>query len=186
MSDKDKIIEDLAASVKKGDYRRFGELMRFCIYIPKSFAETAAKVGYDSDDLRQEASIALFHALHSYDANAGTGFRTYSSVCIRRRLCSVLRAGFRPKKLAMVDTVLIDDAEELFPSQSPEDVWIENESRNEKEEKIFSLLSEFENSVFSLYLNGLSYKESAERLSVSEKSVGNALQRVRKKLRSAT
>ena len=43
-------------------------------------------------------------------------------------------------------------------------------------------LSEFEYKVFILYLNGLSYKEMAERLHTHTKSVDNALCRVKSKI----
>ena len=39
-----------------------------------------------------------------------------------------------------------------------------------------------ENSVLSFYLDGLSYREIAARLSKDEKAVDNAVQRIRRKL----
>ena len=50
--------------------------------------------------------------------------------------------------------------------------------------RIFEVLSEFELEVLRLYLNGFSYKIIGEKLGKTEKSVGNALSRVRKKLRT--
>ena len=50
--------------------------------------------------------------------------------------------------------------------------------------RIFEVLSEFELEVLKLYLGGLSYKSIGEKLGKSEKSIGNALSRVRKKLRT--
>jgi RNA polymerase sporulation-specific sigma factor len=44
--------------------------------------------------------------------------------------------------------------------------------------------TEFELEVLRLYLNGFSYKIIGEKLGKTEKSVGNALSRVRKKLRA--
>ena len=47
--------------------------------------------------------------------------------------------------------------------------------------RLQSVLSKSEYDVLMLYGNGLSYKEIAEKLSVTEKAVDNALQRARKK-----
>ena len=49
--------------------------------------------------------------------------------------------------------------------------------------EISSALSPKEIRVFGLYLDGLSYKEIAEKLDVTEKSVDNAMFRIRKKLK---
>ena len=43
-------------------------------------------------------------------------------------------------------------------------------------------LSSFEKKVLKYYLSGLSYQEIAQRLDKSDKSVDNALQRIRRKL----
>ena len=48
--------------------------------------------------------------------------------------------------------------------------------------RLQSVLSKSEYDVLMLYGNGLSYKEIAEKLSVTEKAVDNALQRARKKV----
>ena len=45
-----------------------------------------------------------------------------------------------------------------------------------------SVLSELESSVLSLYLDGRSYEEVAERLTCDTKTVDNALQRVKRKV----
>ena len=48
-----------------------------------------------------------------------------------------------------------------------------------------SVLSSFEKQVLSLHLDGYSYKDISRLLHKPEKSVDNALQRVRKKLKYA-
>ena len=50
--------------------------------------------------------------------------------------------------------------------------------------KIHALLSSFEQQVLTLYLSGHSYLEISQLLRTSPKAVDNALQRVRRKLRS--
>lgn len=55
---------------------------------------------------------------------------------------------------------------------------------NEIFEKIYSALSELEWRVFQLYLSGLAYNQIALKLGVSVKTVDNAMQRVRRKLKA--
>lgn len=83
----------------------------------------------------------------------------------------------------MVDYVPIDDVD-LVSKNEPEEDWIEKEAFIDTKKRIFQILSEFENKVLQLYLGGLSYKAIGEKLGKTEKSVGNALSRIRKKLRT--
>ena len=49
-------------------------------------------------------------------------------------------------------------------------------------EKLKSVLSNTEYDVLMLFGNGMSYREIAQKLSISEKSADNALQRARRKI----
>ena len=173
----------MAEEIRKGNYSDFGKLLHLCAYVPNKVFREAEKLGYEKEDIFQESVVAFLHALHSYEKEEGAGFRTYASVCIRNHLSSILRSGQRPKNFAMVDYVPIDDID-LASKSEPESDWIEKEAVFDMKKRIFEILSEFEFKVFRLYLEGFSYKTIGEKLSKSEKSVGNALSRVRKKLRA--
>lgn len=173
----------MAADIRGGDYSDFGKLLQLCAYIPKETIEEAHRLGYENEDIYQEAGIAFLHALHSYDEKRGFGFRTYASVCIKNHVSSLLRSSRRAKNFALTDYVSIDDIE--VPSKSePEADWIEKEAFSEMKKRILSVLSDFEFEVLRLYLKGFSYKAIGGKLCKTEKSVSNALSRVRKKLRS--
>jgi RNA polymerase sporulation-specific sigma factor len=83
----------------------------------------------------------------------------------------------------MMDYIPIDDVD-LASKSEPETDWIEKETFSNMKKRIFEVLSEFELEVLKLYLGGLSYKSIGEKLGKTEKSIGNALSRVRKKLRT--
>ena len=173
--------EKLAAAVRDGDYSVFGELARLCVYLPESAVSLGNRLGLERDDLYQEALLALLHALHSYDPQKSS-FRTYSALCVKRQICSVLRSGFRQKNRALFNYVPFDDLD-FISVDGPESDWILREELRDRREKAFSGLSPFENAVLGLYLGGLTYREIAEKLGKTEKSVGNALSRIRSKLR---
>lgn len=176
-------IESMAKKIRSGDYSDFGKLLHICAYIPKETFSAAEKLGYEKEDIYQESVVAFLHALHSYDEKKGANFRTFASVCIRNHFISILRSGRKPKNSAMVDYVPIDDVD-LVSKNEPEEDWIEKEAFIDTKKRIFQILSEFENKVLQLYLGGFSYKAIGEKLGKTEKSVGNALSRIRKKLRT--
>ena len=183
MSKSEKSIDAMAKDIRRGDYSDLTKLLQYCAYIPKEMLEKAEKLGYEKEDIYQESVIALLRALHSYDEEQGTGFKTYSSVCIKNHIVSLLRAGMRQKSAAMIDYVSIDEAE-ILSENGPENEWIQKEEFADTKNQIFSALSDFENKVLSLYLEGFSYKIIGEKLGKTEKSISNALSRVRKKLRN--
>lgn len=176
-------IEAMAEKIRKGDYNDFGKLLHLCAYVPKNIFAEAKKFGYENEDIYQESVVAFLHALHTYDEKKEAGFRTFASVCIRNHIYSILRSESKPKNFAMVDYVPIDDID-LASENGPESDWIEKETFLDMKNRILEVLSEFELEVLRLYLGGFSYKIIAEKLCKSEKSVGNALSRVRKKLRA--
>lgn len=173
----------MAEDIRTGDHSDFGKLLRLCAYIPKETFDLALKFGYDEDDIFQESVIAFLNALHSYDKSRGAGFRTYASVCIKNHIASILRSGQRMKNSAMVDYVPIEEVE-VPAKNEPEADWIEKEAFFDMKKRIFCVLSAFELEVLRLYLKGNSYRSIGEKLGKSEKSVSNALSRIRKKLRS--
>lgn len=171
----------IAEEFKNGNYSHFEELQKQCIFIPKTICDAANKIGLEKSDLWQEASIALLNSLHSFCIENGN-FKSFASKCIRNRLISILRTGYRQKNVAMLEYVPIDDVD-LFSEHDPENDFIDKENFKDKNIEISKILSTFENNVLKYYLQNKSYSEIAKKLSVSEKSVGNALCRIRKKLR---
>ena len=83
----------------------------------------------------------------------------------------------------MLDYVPIDELD-IASKSEPESDWIEKEAVFDMKKRITEILSDFETEVLKLYLKGFSYKAIGEMLGKSEKSVGNALSRIRKKIRS--
>ncbi len=184
MSKPEKSIEAMAEEIRGGNYADFGKLLRLCAYIPEEYIESAAKLGYEEEDVLQEAGIAFIHALHSYDKSKGAGFRTYASVCIKNHIASLLRSSKKNENSPMANYLSIDEIE--VPSKTAlEEDWIEKETFLDTQKRILTTLSPLEFEVLKLYLNGFSYKIIGEKLEKTEKAVSNALFRIRKKLRKA-
>ena len=69
-----------------------------------------------------------------------------------------------------------------MPSISPEEAIIDRERMEIIREKLDERLSPMELTVMQLFLEGYSYAQMAERLGKKQKSVDNALRRIKAKL----
>ena len=84
----------------------------------------------------------------------------------------------------------VEDAESAAQVQNevedddPERILLRKERLHELYREMDLVLSKRELEIFKLFLCGLRYEQMAERLHITEKSVDNAMQRVRRKLKS--
>ena len=145
--------------------------------------------GLDLSDLVQEGMIGLNHAIDKYHEMGNTLFYTYAQKCIERKIISVVISSNRNKNKILNESISYDDDENLIlkfikdSSPSPEEVLISDEIEEKLLGKIKDKLTEFEEQVFTLMINGFKYKEIAEILDKDEKSIDNTMQRIKSKIR---
>lgn len=149
-------------------------------------------IGADSEDLVQEGMIGLFKAVRDYSDNKGCSFRTFALLCVKRQICTAVTTSNRKKHYPLNTYISIysQDKEEvslldMLAAQeysNPESNMLLQEKLGGILEKIETALSRYERQVLELYLDGQAYGKIAEQLGKSEKSVDNAIQRIRKKL----
>lgn len=136
----------------------------------------------DRDDLRQEGLMGLLNAVAGYDTGRGAKFSTFAEVCINNRMRSFCT---KTRKVCSPCDELDEIAEEnLSVPETPETILISKEFFSELRYAVENILSETERQVFELVIRGVSYKETAEKLGISEKSADNAVQRARRKIRA--
>ena len=156
-------------------------------------------LGGDRDDLIQEGMLGIFKAVRDYDYDKNVNFFTFADLCISRQMYTAVQASNRKKHIPLNTYVSLyghflgeeegKEGEILFNSvfaereRSPEDMIIEQESMEQIESAIAGELSKFETEVLKLYLAGANYVEIAGILGREEKSVDNALQRIKSKVR---
>ena len=148
--------------------------------------------GGSGEDLIQEGMIGLLSAIRKFDPEGGSSFHYFAEICIYRRLLSAIKSASNTKHLPLNDGLSLEQLSEDSDSQlsatpevfrqDPEDLVLARESKEELYAAFSRCLSKMENSVLSFYLDGLSYREIAARLSKDEKAVDNAVQRIRRKL----
>ena len=150
-------------------------------------------IGGEREDLIQEGMIGLYKAVRDYSADKGTSFFTFANICVRRQMLSAVNMSNRKKHQPLnsavsfysggdgEDVMLIDtlEADEL---SKPESLMMYRYNIDDMNKKIEGRLSVYEKKVLAEYLTGDSYDAIAARLGKPEKSIDNAIQRIRKKL----
>lgn len=145
--------------------------------------------GLDINDLIQEGMIGLNHAIERYQEMENILFYTYAKTCIERKILSVVIKSNRIKNKILNESVSYDDDENLLikfiksENPSPEEQIMNLELEENLVNKIKSKLTDLEDQVFELLISGFKYKEIASILDKDEKSIDNAIQRIKSKIR---
>lgn len=174
----------LARLSKNGDDNAFNELAMRYLNTINFIARKYSAEGYEQNDFVQEGLLALLYACRTFDENGSSGFKNYMSVVVERRFISIIRKSSTQKAVPKSALVQLDDLGDTLEdlSQTPEELLMCREHLQMVLDKLKNVLSKTEFEVVMLYGNGLGYKEIAKKLSISEKSADNALQRARRKI----
>lgn len=149
-------------------------------------------IGGETEDLIQEGMIGLFKAIRDYRPDKDASFYHFAELCINRQLYSALEASNRKKHQPLNSYISLSEqdnqgavAAELLVDQErgPEQMVIEQELWEEYKKRLEQNLSKMENKVLQYYLDGNHYIQIAEIMGKSPKSIDNALQRIRQKIR---
>ena len=154
-------------------------------------------IGADSEDIIKEGMIGLYKAVRDYNEEKNASFRSFAELCVNRQMITAIKAATRQKHqplnsyVSLNKPVYEEESEQTYMDflqsssdslLNPEALLIGQENKNFLEDQMTKNLSSFETRVLVLYLQGRSYFEIAHVLDKPEKSIDNALQRVKKKL----
>lgn len=189
--------ELLVRMARDGDEKAEDFLLKKYKDFVRSKARAYFLVGGDSDDLIQEGMIGLYNAIGHYNESMASSFMTYAAICINNKLISAVSADGRQKNAPLNGYVSIYSSitDETGEEASLSDVLPDTENinpeaiiLNEEQEKLtinrlLGKLSALEKEILSYYMEGMSYSEIAKLIGKTEKSVDNAIQRIRLKMR---
>ena len=154
-------------------------------------------IGADSEDIIQEGMIGLYKAVRDYNEEKNASFRSFAELCVNRQMITAIKAATRQKHqplnsyVSLNKPVYEEESEQTYMDflqsssgslLNPEALLIGQENKSFLEDQMVKNLSSFETRVLVLYLQGRSYFDIANVLDKPEKSIDNALQRVKKKL----
>lgn len=188
--------EQICRGIRQGKTAGIDYLLGKYKGLVKKLARQFYLIGGESDDLIQEGMIGLMKAIWDYDPGAGGDFAAFARICIGRQIISAVKAAQRQKHQPLNSYVsLYEPAEDgenapvLMDTLSentagPEDYFFIKENREQARERLLNVLSPLEKKVLDLFIDGQSYAQIARKLNKNEKSVDNAIQRIRKKAES--
>lgn len=191
----DKSDNELISLAVSGDQAAFACLFgRYSSLIHSMALAKSRLCGCDIvDDLCQEAAIGLLNAVKSYDPDKGAEFGTYVETCIENVLISAVRSYVSHKNQPLNDHKEFNDSEISGSvvsyglsgaSGDPQEFMTESDSFDRLMDKISLSLTDLEKNVLNMRICGYSYEETADKLGIGVKSVDNAIQRVRQKMKS--
>ncbi len=176
--------EILCSMVANGDRIAEETLVMRYMRLARACARPYFLAGGDSEDLLQEAMVGLLKAIREYDREREVTFRTFAEVCVKNRIRSAVTAAARDKHAPLNYSVPMEEQPLLERDHlsDPEEVFINREEEAERLESLNRKLSPLEQRILSLYLHGFSYREIGEQVGRTDKSVDNAVQRIRRKV----
>ena len=179
-------VNNLIDMVIKGDSNAFSALVeKYNPMLKKMLSAytTEEMSKEDVEDLGQEELIAFYRAIINFDREQhNVEFGLYAKICVTNSMISYKRASTKKSNESLIGDEEMNSITD--PDGEVSKFFERQESERELGEQIEKTLSAYENEVWFYYVNGYSSKEIAQMLSSSEKSIDNAIFRIRRKLKT--
>ncbi len=193
--------KELLLRCQKGENAAMEEMLNRYKNMVRSKATALYLVGGDKEDLIQEGMIGLFKAIREYRPEKNDSFSAFAKLCVSRQMYTAIKSSNTKKNQPLNNYVsidLVECAEDTgqpgnsaahyesvdYWQKNPENSVINRERSIRFEEEVVSRLSGMERQVLSYYAAGLPCQRIAEVMGKEPKSIDNALQRIRKKLKT--
>lgn len=178
--------EELIRRLRAGE----GQIEDYLLEKYKPFVKSKSRVlflaGGDREDLIQEGMIGLFKAIRDFEPENGAYFAAFARLCVERQMYTAIEAAARQKNAPLNGYISLSEEAEHLTDRGIEEAVIEKASYQQSYEYIQQFLSSMEKEVLELYLEGRDYTEIAVILGKKDKSIDNALQRIKTKIRKHT
>ena len=182
--------EELISRFKNGESEILDYLMEKYKNMVRKKARTMFLIGGENDDLIQEGMIGLFKAVRDYQPDRDAAFQTFASICVDRQIYNAIQSSNRQKHQPLNSYISLSEQDGEIEEhlgdnwgENPESIIIDQENVQDLEQEITATLSPMENQVLEYYLAGNGYGEIAQIMGKTPKSIDNALQRIRIKIR---
>ncbi|MBQ3093545.1 MAG: sigma-70 family RNA polymerase sigma factor [Clostridia bacterium] len=166
---------------RSGDEQAFALLSERMLPMVRQQVAATQCSGADSDDLMQEGLLALLRAAQAFRPDGGASFATYARLCVKHRLWNAAQR-LMSHETPQEDESLFSQMEKDGAAGDPSELVLGLEEETAFLMRLKHVLSDLEYRVMVLHVAAYSYEEIAAVLSISQKSVDNALCRIRGKL----
>lgn len=189
------VDEEVLLHVQRGDKVAVEYLIDKYEGIVRKKANIYFLIGSDRDDVVQEGLIGLYKAICDYDENKRSSFRSFAELCITRQIITSIKSATRLKHAPLnsyvslykpvheeeSDRILLDTIDN-YEAVDPHELLVSREKYQVIRETLMKALTKLEWDVLCLYIQGLTYEEIAANIGRHEKSIDNALQRIKRKV----
>lgn len=191
--------EQLIRKLRSGETAIMDYIIGKYKYVVIRAAKAMYLLGGENDDLIQEGMIGLFKAVRDYDIHQETSFYSFAELCISRQMYTAIKLSQRQKHIPLNSYISLYDIKkndsgekqsplieqlEIETNNNPEELFLDKERMHMLVQELNERLSDMERRVLHLHLQGEDYRSIAELLEKSPKSIDNALQRIRQKMRA--
>ena len=188
----------LILAAREGDDGAFSTLHSaykgLLVSVVNSFSGKIPSDVYSPEDLMQECLMAFYRAVERYDVeNTKVTFGLFAKTCMQNAMISLLRKALTVKRRQTKNSLRHeadgpkDVLDSIVSSCSGEDMRAKACDHIDRlllaKGKKLSALERF---VLGCFIGGMTYAEIADELGIPEKSVDNALYRIRRKLDSGS
>lgn len=186
--------EEVIDLIQQGDRLALDFILKKYKSFVRLKARTYFLIGADKEDIVQEGMIGLYKAIRDFNGDKLSSFKAFAEVCVTRQIITAVKTATRQKHLPLNSYVSLDkpmydeDSERTLldvitgsKAIDPQELLLDREKYTDTEIRLSEVLSTFEKEVLYLYVDGCTYQEISDRLKRHEKSIDNALQRVKRK-----
>lgn len=142
--------------------------------------------GIDINDVYQEVLLIFEMAINEYTPDKDASFYTFLNVCLKNKNNNLIARHNNNKNKILNESISMESIENIdtnHASKKLEEEFLDTESTKELYSKIKDHLTNHEYEVFCLKAENIPIKEIAKRLNKDTKTVYNALQRIKLKVK---
>ena len=189
--------EAVVRMAQEGSATAYEYLIQKYREVAKIKARTYYIAGGDNEDAVQEGMIGIFKAVRDYEPGAGVSFSSFLELCVDRQIKTAMSGANRRKHKILTESVSLVLQEGENENGNPDIAHMMTTGREDEPENAALIkeavelmrkageerLSRFERRVWNEMLKGETYREIADVLQKSPKTIDNAIQRIKKKIR---
>ena len=189
--------EAVVRMAQEGSATAYEYLIQKYREVAKIKARTYYIAGGDNEDAVQEGMIGIFKAVRDYEPGAGASFSSFLELCVDRQIKTAMSGANRHKHKILTESVSLVLQEGESENRNPDIAHMMTAGREDEPENAALIkeavelmrkageerLSRFERRVWNEMLKGETYREIADVLQKSPKTIDNAIQRIKKKIR---
>ena len=159
----------------------------------KKYYKYVSNKGIELSDLMQECLVGFEESINDFNPDDNVTFYTFTNLCMDRQILTEIKRVNRDKYRILNEAIPLEslDTEKDINlidylkdnTDNPELGLLEEVEYQELYNKIKKKLTDLEECVFNLKLQNFNYKEIADILDKDPKSIDNAIQRIKTKIK---